>query len=251
MLATLYGARRRTPGRGGVLGQLQLMPELAWSSRRLSLLSSAPSSGKLSLPALLRRSSCADIWAPLTSSSAVVGETEVFCLSQSTARRCTSFPALRDALRHKLANAIAPKLQALTVLGGDFNYVIEDIDRRALTTASTSGRRDHAEESHFQRFVAHPHGLFELYQPEFTFASTCSRSRIDRLYANHHVAEQLDKHMLTAALEWKPEISSHRAVFHAKRSSQHLPQLDRAASDRAVRHPDFPRRVALRVQEEV
>ena len=37
------------------------------------------------------------------------------------------------------------------------------------------------------------HQLNELEQPAFTHANSIAQSKIDRIYMNHHVSEQLDK----------------------------------------------------------
>eukprot|EP00959_Pyramimonas_sp_CCMP1952_P054297 1135547-Pyramimonas_sp.AAC.1 len=56
--------------------------------------------------------------------------------------RCSSFPALRALLRDWLARHVANSGQALSVLGGDFNWVTEAADRRTCGGAEASGSRD-------------------------------------------------------------------------------------------------------------
>eukprot|EP00974_Lingulodinium_polyedra_P077194 7472791-Lingulodinium_polyedra.AAC.1 len=64
-------------------------------------------------------------------------------------------------------------METLTLLSGDFNYVTESSDRVSLSTAADSGRRDGAEEAHFQGTVGR-RGMFELYQQDYTHASAAA-----------------------------------------------------------------------------
>ena len=163
----------------------------------------------------------------------------------------TSFPALRAALRRKLAENITDRREALTLLGGDFNYVIEDGDRVSLSTACDSGRRDGGEEGHFQNAVAERHGLFELYQEAHTHMSASARSRLDRLYSNYHASEQLDRRLQVTALEWRHDLSTHRAVLASLRSAIPCEGEDRALPTRAILHKDFPKRLMLEYHEQL
>eukprot|EP00959_Pyramimonas_sp_CCMP1952_P307674 6439858-Pyramimonas_sp.AAC.1 len=60
-----------------------------------------------------------------------------------------------------------------------------------------------------------------------TFASSSAWSRLDRLYCNQHVAEQLDRDIKAVALEWKPHLSDHRAVLFSRRLPHCLPEHER------------------------
>jgi exonuclease III len=160
-----------------------------------------------------------------------------------------SFPELRQQLRLRIANNIANKNRALTILAGDFNYVPTDADRMNLNDISASGRRDKQEEAHFQATVAAPHGLHEMTQHEFTFASRNSRARLDRFYANYPASEQLDRHFRSAALEWRTDLSMHRAVQFSRRAPQHLVGNIAPISDKVLADKDFPRKVALEFDE--
>ncbi|CAK0893710.1 unnamed protein product, partial [Prorocentrum cordatum] len=88
---------------------------------------------------------------------------------------------------------------ALTVLGGDFNYVATQEDRMTLATQRPSGRRDAGEEAHFQAALGRRHGLHELSQGEHTHAAAGSRARLDIIYMNFHAAEQLDRLLMFKA----------------------------------------------------
>ena len=69
-------------------------------------------------------------------------------------QQCTSSTALRDHLRVRIARALTPRDNALTVLCWGFNYVVEAADRRSSHNMETTGGRDRGEESHFQKRVA-------------------------------------------------------------------------------------------------
>ena len=47
---------------------------------------------------------------------------------------------------------------------------------------------------------------------DFTHENAVVRSRLDRAYWNAPLAEQLDRVLTCAALEWVPHLSAHRPV---------------------------------------
>ena len=159
--------------------------------------------------------------------------------------RCSCFPGLRACLRSRIAGRLSLPRNALTVLGGDFNYVAEEAGRQALSTARASGARDLGEERHFQSVLGSPFSLCEMFQNEPTHASASARSRLDRIYLNQHASEQLDRHMSCCALAWKACLSAHRAVVFSRQAPQRLPPHLRPLPDHALRHEDFERRVLL------
>eukprot|EP00959_Pyramimonas_sp_CCMP1952_P236079 4933990-Pyramimonas_sp.AAC.1 len=99
------------------------------------------------------------------------------------------FPDLREHLRARLSHHVAPATQALTILGGDFNWVPSAADRRATSTANATGRRDDREERHFQSLIGRPFELQEMYQSAMTCAMASSRARLDRFYCNMHLSD--------------------------------------------------------------
>eukprot|EP00959_Pyramimonas_sp_CCMP1952_P145718 3050460-Pyramimonas_sp.AAC.1 len=82
-------------------------------------------------------------------------------------------------------------------------------------------------------------------QPDLSHASASARPRLDIIYCNQRTAEQLDRHMQASALEWKPGLSAHRAVFFARQAPQRVSEGERPLPELAIQHPDFPRQVAL------
>eukprot|EP00959_Pyramimonas_sp_CCMP1952_P371282 7775133-Pyramimonas_sp.AAC.1 len=81
----------------------------------------------------------------------------------------------------------------MTIISGDFNYVVHSADRVCPSTASNTGGRDYRDSCSWRNMLETPLGLHELYQPEHTYASPDSRSRIDRIYSNQYDVEYLDK----------------------------------------------------------
>ena len=90
-----------------------------------------------------------------------------------------------------------------------------------------------------------------MFQPELTHASDAARSRLDRIYSNHHNSEQLDRQFKAVALEWKHSVSNHRAVLFSRQRPQKLIVDDKPLSQASVTHEDFPRRVALNYNSKV
>ena len=203
-------------------------------------------SGKL---ALRGREGALDIVVAYFHTGAEISELDLYGVHPDHAQRCTTFPALREHFRSRLGQALARAETTLTVLGGDFNWVVTDADRRSLATAETSGRRDQREENHFQSVVGRPFGLHEMHQSEMTHASASARSRLDRFYCNHHVVEQLDREVKAVALEWKPSLSHYRALLFSRRAPHKFVLADRGLSQAAIKHEDFARRTALAFQD--
>ena len=156
-----------------------------------------------------------------------------------------SFPMLRADLRSRIADAVRSEHEALTFIGGDFNYVADAQDRMSMHSGQHTGRRDNREQDHWRTIVETKHSFSELHQPCMTYAADSSRSRLDRIYSNMHVVEQFDRTLRCSALEWVPSRSRHRAVSFRRSSAQALPQAKRILPDHAVRHDDWPRRVLL------
>eukprot|EP00959_Pyramimonas_sp_CCMP1952_P129657 2711478-Pyramimonas_sp.AAC.1 len=50
-----------------------------------------------------------------------------------------------------------------------------------------------------------------------THDNAAARSRLDRVYWNQSVSEQLDRHIFCAPLEWVPHLSAHKAVAFGRR----------------------------------
>ena len=156
-----------------------------------------------------------------------------------------SFVELRDALRRRLARHIAPRSATLSFLGGDFNYVADPDDRRATDSMEASGRRDAQEQTRWKQWIEAPYGIHELHQPNMTYASPNSRSRLDRFYCNQDATDGLDRHMVCAAMAWRPELSRHRPISFRRSVPQHKKEKDRPIPDHVLDDKRWPSKVAL------
>ena len=194
---------------------------------------------------------CLDVWVVYFPTGKDVGPHELHGVRAGLHDRLRTFPTLRGHLRDRVAAKLSQVKDALTVIGGDFNYVSAGDERVSLGTTTESGRKDFREEAHFQRVIARPHGLHDMYQPEHTHASSSARSRLDRIYANFHVADQLDRHLRCAAREWCPDLSAHRAVTFSRSSPARARREDRPLAVNAIMHEDFQRRVVLAYQDKL
>jgi len=121
----------------------------------------------------------------------------------------------RKERREALAAHMMEVGKALSTVAGDLNTVTSQVDRWGGDQALRQGKRDRQEENHWREKVAIPLHLHEFWQEEPTFEHNGGKSRIDRVYSNMPVADQLDKHGV-AALEWTPITSNHRAVAFAR-----------------------------------
>ena len=100
------------------------------------------------------------------------------------------------------------------------------------------------EESHWKRVVSGRFHLEELYQPAMTHASASGRSRLDRVYTTQRVSDQLDRQVRSAALEWVPHLSAHRAVALTRSTTVRSGEVG-APPNEAFQHPDWgPRATA-------
>ena len=127
-----------------------------------------------------------------------------------------SLLSLRSEIRTKIARHIRSRHAALTILGGDFNYVTEREDRMSKATAEWSKAADDKEEEDFTKKLGKRKQLHEIYQPHATHSCAKARSRIDRVYTTQCVSEQLDTKLGCAALDWDNELSAHRPVYFFK-----------------------------------
>ena len=99
------------------------------------------------------------------------------------------------------------------------NWVASPKDRISKDFALESRSNDAAEEQHWKHTVAKPFKIHELYQPPLTHSSAIARSRLDRVYWNQHLVDQLAHRLVCAALE-ATQLSAHRAISFARRLPQ-------------------------------
>ena len=109
---------------------------------------------------------------------------------------------------------------ALSILTGDFNFFLGKTDRWTKSSGEWSGHKDHSEATLFKHHFQAPGAelLMELEQEEFTFDGNAFQSRLDRVYVNHSVADQLDRWHVCIAMPYIRECSDHRPVAFARTS---------------------------------
>ncbi|CAK0871611.1 unnamed protein product [Prorocentrum cordatum] len=129
----------------------------------------------------------------------------------------------RIAVLQHLGSHVQDRQKVLTVIAGDFNYVVAERDRINKDTGALKGDGDLRDEQAFQEHLATPHGLRDMFQAHFTCDSSRARSRLDRVYTNVHLVDQLDRHCSSAALQWCKNPSWHRPLaFSRRRSARRL-----------------------------
>ena len=64
---------------------------------------------------------------------------------------CATQRALRDHLRYRISSSLCSQNDALTLLGGDFNWTVEEQDRCSKTKCKWTGTKDDLDERDFQR----------------------------------------------------------------------------------------------------
>ncbi len=107
----------------------------------------------------------------------------------------------------RLLRRLLDSSDALLVFAGGLNFAAAEQDRINLQNGELTGGRD-ATEQRFGAQLLPQERLCELYQ---TYAGAAVTSRIDRLYTNQHLAEQLDRHIFVAPLEFS-RLSQHRPL---------------------------------------
>ena len=155
----------------------------------------------------------------------------------------------RQLMRERINAKMSPKCQVLSVIGGDFNWVVEGADRtskddRLLDPIRQANVRDKADEDHWREDLCRRHGLHELHQTQATHDDAGCRSRIDRIYWNAHVSTQLDTTLHCVPLTWVPHLSHHRALAFGRRRARPIPDQPRPVPAAVLRDPAWPVRVA-------
>jgi len=128
--------------------------------------------------------------------------------------------AERDARRraiHLLSLKLRTPDQALTVMAGDWNFVREKGDRVDLEHSRISqAEADEAEHEEMMNTLLTPFRLHEIHQEAMTHCSSRVTSRIDRVYTNIHLADQLTRKWECSALEWCKDLSTHRPIHFSR-----------------------------------
>ena len=101
---------------------------------------------------------------------------------------------------------------------GDWNFVMHNEDRLCMRTMQFTGNTDRPLARTFQALLD-TNELHELEQLAYTHENTTAQSKIDRIYSNHHVADQLDKQFSASTLP-RTHLSTHKPITFAGRARQ-------------------------------
>jgi exonuclease III len=149
--------------------------------------------------------------------------------------------AQREALCRRLPAALRPG-RALAILAGDFNFVTSVQDRWNKSSGEFTGGNDLAEAAHWRRVL--PQALlYELYQPEPTHEGPRSLAKLDRVFTNQSIADQLDKRVFATALPWT-ELSQHRPLAFGRQTRPTRPPMSKPIQEEILRDARWPMWVA-------
>ena len=118
----------------------------------------------------------------------------------------------RRIIRTTLGDKLPNRNAAMSLVMGDLDTASEPEGRTHIGPMTFTGGGDAGEETHWQEVVSKPNGLYEMCQPEHTNKHSTGTGRIDRVYTNQPVADQLDKRTGCVALSWTHALSTHRPV---------------------------------------
>ena len=149
--------------------------------------------------------------------------------------------AQREGLCRRIPALLRPD-RALMVLAGDFNFVVSPADRWNKVSGVHAGASDAAESEHWRRALPLS-ALYELYQSEPTHEGPVSLARLDRVYVNQPVADQLDKRVFSVALPWTG-CSQHRPLAFGRQSRPPRAPLDKPIAEEVIQDERWPIQVA-------
>ena len=125
----------------------------------------------------------------------------------------------REALAREVRSHLRPS-QALSVVAGDFNFVTDCRDRFSKESGKFSGGSDAAEAVAWKRLFGDGSLLHEIWQEHATHDGPRSRGRLDRVYINQCVSEQLDRTIFVALWHGVRSFRSTAFWFSAGSASQ-------------------------------
>ena len=155
----------------------------------------------------------------------------------------TSHDARRSAI-HVLSQSLRGRSVALSIVMGDFNFVMDRKDRWSSLGGDWAANGDLQEAELMHNKVLRPFGLVELEQDAFTCESTNGcRARLDRIYQNQHTSMQMDRLCTAHVRDWCPELSAHRPVCAARSTAQTKDWATHPKQSWAFKHSSFSDRV--------
>jgi hypothetical protein len=158
--------------------------------------------------------------------------------------------AERTATMKRLAAELAKGGKTLTILAGDFNFVVDKMDRISGVPAEFTGKADDGEAQVIGRMLEQA-GLKELEQSEFTYRFETCRSRIDRIYTNMKRYEWMDRDIGCVALDWNDNISRHRPIAGYRRGAGEKKQGEHPIQDHEVGGKEWRQRVKMAYLEKL
>ena len=151
----------------------------------------------------------------------------------------------REGLAHRIATTLRPQSQALSLMLGDWDFVVDPKQRFSRAPAEWTGSPDNAEAEAFADLFGKTHHFHELEQDGFTHASARGISRLNRAYSNHHFMDQVDREWGCAALSLVKTLSNHRAVSFFRRSRIPNGDGEKPIDPATLRHPDWKHRTPM------
>ena len=155
----------------------------------------------------------------------------------------------RIQIMRTIAMHMQSQSQVLSLVMGDFNFAAHVRDRWSKVQGNWSGDTDKVDQQEFNKLLGGPFHLHEIHQPSFTCDSARARSRIDRIYSNHHACDQLDRSYSCNVLLWT-DLSQHRPLSF-NRVSPNRTRKKTTFPTGPLNHPDWQRRVKLRYDEDL
>ena len=123
------------------------------------------------------------------------GNLDIIC----TYLDATSSAARRKAI-HKLASHLRPQSTTLSILLGDFNFVMDPKDRWSATAGDWADNGDGGDASLLQDEILEPFGLVEWEQEHYTCDAKGAKAKLDRIYVNQHVSVKQDAIFFSVAI---------------------------------------------------
>ena len=156
-----------------------------------------------------------------------------------------------ESLIRTLTSFSRPRSEALSLslFLGDWNFVVDNTDRYNRTDARWTGQTDTLEAAGFALTFGRTHGFHEIAQEEMTHESGRNldrgASRLDRIYSNHHIMDQLGHEWGCAALGWVKAMSHHRPARFFRRSRLRTDDTDKPLDATVFRHPQWRPRTLM------
>ena len=159
-------------------------------------------------------------------------------------------PASDTQLRQKCLLSLAKNVQSadktLSILVGDWNFTMHVHDRIAKKDATWTGDSQSKEAGIFIKQILTPYDFCEIFQPLHTHEDGMVRSRLDRVYINHHPTDFLDKDIRAWVHNFPYEISHHRTLLFCRKRKPvrtKVPGVSSPLPLAGINHPDFRSKV--------